>query len=326
VANSYGNEDRANISSTFNEIDQASRMLQSRFGLRAELADSIAVESFISGSASVEGGVGANFGVARIGASANLSGGKSKRWSNSDLASVSRDGARIDDALQQWSQTRGWSQNKDSFRRSIVTSGRSDTASTASGISSNMSEALTKSAEAKKFFEAAHRLEERWSVSEGGGVQGSLNTSDSFLQFAREEISSTPLVYQSFDPANATHWASSDPRISSERQLLVARYISRASEAMRRDVQEHLTSPDSAGLASPSTSRGAARQIGLQRSDVHLPHLHSDLQGSVDLLLEVQSTQKQGGQIISHRRAELESRTQGAGSMSREGAKAARDR
>lgn len=324
VSDSYGNEDRANISSTFNEVDQASRMLQSRFGLRAEVADSIAVENFVSGSASVEGGLGANFGAARIGASANLSGGKSKRWSDSDLASVSRDGARINDALHQWSQTHGWSQNRDSFNRSMVNSGRSDVNSSTSGISSSMSEAFTRSAEARKFFEEARRVEERWSISDGNGVQGSLNTSDSFLQFAREEIFGTPLVYRSFDPANATHWASSDPQISSERDLLVTRYISRASETMRRDVQEHLASPTATGLYSPSTSRSAGREADAGRVGVHLSGSNSP--STTDLLPEVRLVQQQGEKIISRRHAELELRTQGAGSISREAAKAARDR
>ena len=322
VSDSYGAEDRANISSTFNEVDQASRMLQSRFGLRAEVADSIAVESFVSGSASVEGGLGANFGAARIGASGNLSGGKSKRWADSDVASVSRDGARINDALHQWSQNHGWSQNRDSFERSITTSGQSDVNSRGSGISSSMSKAFTQTAEARKFFEEARRIEARWSMSDGSGVQGSLNTSDAFLAFAREEISSTPLVYRSFDPANATHWASSDPQIRIERRLLVARYISQASEAMRRDVQEHMSSPSSAGLSLPRMSLDS--EVGAVSAGGSMPSTApSDVE---NLRSRVRSAQEQGEQIIERRRATLENGTQGAGSMSRDGAKAARER
>ena len=63
IANSYGAEDRSNITSSFNEVDQASRMLQSRFGLRAEVADSIATEKFVSGSLGANAGLSGKIGV-----------------------------------------------------------------------------------------------------------------------------------------------------------------------------------------------------------------------------------------------------------------------
>ena len=322
VSDSYGNEDRANISSTFNEVDQASKMLQTRFGLRAEVADAIAVEKFVSGSASVEGGIGANFGVARIGASASLSGGKSKRWSQSDVASVSREGSRINDALHQWSETHGWSQSKDTFDRSAVSTSRSEVASNASGISSSVAEAHTLTKEARAYFEEAKRFESRWSSSEGSGVQGSLNTSDAFLSFARSEITTTPMVYQTFDPANATHWATSDPQISRERQLLVSRYMGTVSQAMRADVESHLSAPTPSGLTPPSAG------AGVQLPAAHMMPMSSDTSsirsGSDSISNEVTERQLEGQQRIHARTHNLDADTRGAGVRSREGLKAAR--
>ena len=248
VSDSYGNEDRANISSTFNEVDQASRMLQSRFGLRAEVADSIAVEKFVSGSARAEAGIGANFGAARIGASGSASAGITRRWTDNDVASVSRDGARIEDALNQWSSNRGWAKNRDTFDRSAVATSQSNISSRASGISSSITEAQNFSREARKFYEAANRLEQRWSVSNGDTVSGALNTSDAFLAFARDEIAKTPLVYGKFDPANATHWSSGEPQIGRERDMLLQRYVSHASNRMRTELAGHLVAPSPAGI------------------------------------------------------------------------------
>ncbi|WP_156681159.1 conjugal transfer protein TraG N-terminal domain-containing protein [Sphingomonas profundi] len=79
VSDSYGNEDRANISSTFAEVDQASKMLQTRFGLRAEVADSIAVEKYLSGSASLNASAGGSLGIVAGAVSASGSGGIAKR-------------------------------------------------------------------------------------------------------------------------------------------------------------------------------------------------------------------------------------------------------
>lgn len=173
-----------------------------------------------------------------------------------------------------------------------------------------------------KLFAEAKRFESRWSSSEGSGVQGSLNTSDAFLNFARSEITRTPMVYQSFDPANATHWATSDPQISRERQLLVSRYMGTVSQAMRADVENHLSAPTPSGLAHPSAGAG-----------VQLPAAHmmpssiatsSIRRGSDSISNEVIERQLEGQQPIHARTRNLDADTRGAGVRSREGLKAAR--
>ena len=206
----------------------------------------------------------------------------------------------------------------------MTTSGRSDVNSSASGLSSNVSESVTKTSEARRYFEEAHRLEERWSVSDGNGVHGSLNSTDAFLQFARAEIAATPLVYKSFDPANATHWVASDPQISGERSLLVTRYIASASDEMRRELEGSLRSPDAIGLSSPQQVPTSGSEIGARSAVVRSAVEQSS--SATDLLPEVRSAQERGEQAISRRRASLELRTQGAGSMSQEAAEAARHR
>ena len=256
VANSYGNEDRANISSSFSEVDQASRMLQNRFGIRREVADSIATEKFVNGQATVTAGVGGNWGIAEASAKASATAGIGKRWNSSDVASVTRDADRIDGALEQWSTSRGWSNNRDAFSRSVSTSSRSDVSSQASGISSSVTNAETQSREARRYFETASRLESRWSLSDGRSVAGSLNTTDAFLDFARAEIASTPLVYRHFDPANAADWHSSDPDVAGERALLVTRYIERAGSLIREDAERQLHGPTSEGIISPAVAPG----------------------------------------------------------------------
>lgn len=331
IADSYGAEDRSNITSSFNEVDQASRMLQSRFGLRAEVADSIAVEKFVSGSAGVEGGVGANFGVARIGASASLSGGKSKRWTDSDIASVSRDGTRIQDALEQWSTNRGWSENQDSFSRSVATSSRSDVTSRASGITSSITEAQSFSREAREFYEEADRLEQRWSSSDSDGVSGSLNTSDAFLSFARAEIASTPLVYRSFDPANATHWSSDDPQIAMERDLLISRYVDSVGQQMRDEIEARLSSPSAEGIERPAISSASDVHAAGRASAASVPGI-SAASADADLVErsevirdEVMDAQSRGSELIERNRQIRDADTSGAaGAPSRAGAERAR--
>ena len=329
VSDSYGTENRANISSTFNEVDQASRMLQSRFGLRAEVADSIAVEKFVSGSARAEAGIGANFGAARIGASASASAGVTRRWTDNDVASVSRDGARIEDALNQWSSNRGWAKNRDTFDRSVVATSQSNVSSRASGISSSITEAQSLSREARKFYEEANRLEQRWSLNDGGTVSGALNTSDAFLTFARDEIARTPLVYGNFDPANATHWSSGDPQIGRERDMLLQRYVSHVSSQMRTDLAARLVTPSSAGIAVPPL-RGS--------SDVREFRSDEKVTGSVPdglkatgisaeagrIRAEVDAAQHRGEARVSQSRRLREADTASVGPPTKNGADSAR--
>lgn len=332
VANSYGTEDRSTISSSFNEVDQASRMLQSRFGLRAEVADSIATEKFVSGSASLNASVGGNLGIVSGRVSATGSAGASKRWTDNDTASVSREGSKIQDALQSWSNNHGWSENRDTFNRAVATSSRSDVSSSASGISSSVTEAQSFSKEARRFYEEADRLETRWSARDGEGVSGSLNTSDAFLSFARAEIAGTPLVYRDFNPANATDWQSSDPQIALERDLLMSRYVEHVGAGMRAEIEEHLVAPQATGIARPAvSSEGGVRSSGVARAGL-VPTLEG---GSADVPLldraegiraEVSDAQVRGAGTVDRQRQMREADTAGAaGGPNSGGAERARE-
>ncbi|TVV77470.1 conjugal transfer protein TraG N-terminal domain-containing protein [Sphingomonas solaris] len=332
IANSYGAEDRSNISSSFNEVDQASRMLQSRFGLRAEVADSIATEKFVSGSAGIDGGIGMNLGVAKMGASANARGGASKRWTDSDTATVSREGGRIADALEQWSTNRGWSENRDTFDRSVATSSRSDVSSSAAGISSSVSEAKSFSREARRFYEEANRLETRWSAREGEGVSGSLNTSDAFLAFARAEIAGTPLVYRDFDPANATHWHSADPQVAFERDLLMSKYVEQVGTNMRAEIEERLAAPDASGLDRPAVSSEQDVRLRGAAEAGSVPTLANAAEGgalrerSGAIRSEVSNAQGRGADIIERKRRSRDAdTTHAAAAPSTDGAERARE-
>jgi len=318
IANSYGAEDRSNISSSFSEVDQASRMLQSRFGLRAEVADSIATEKFVSGSLGANAGLSGKVGVLSGGISGSLSGGAAKRWTDSDVASVSRDGSRIEDALESWSTNHGWSQNRDAFERSVATSSRSDVSSNASGISLSLTEAQSFSREARRFYEEADRLETRWSARDGEGVSGSLNTSDAFLAFARAEIANTPLVYSDFDPANATHWHSANGQVALERDLLMSKYVEHVGQSMRDEIAEHLTAPDARGLSRPKVSSGGeVRAVGAARSGL-LPNMLASgvdgafLEGGDAIRSEVASAQVKGTETIESKRRTRDADTAGA--------------
>ena len=329
VSDSYGNEDRANISSTFNEVDQASRMLQSRFGLRAEVADSIAAEKFITGSVGVNASVGRSFGVAAANLAGSLSGGASKRWSANDVAAVSRDQNRIQDALQQWSSNHGWSTNRDTFDRAIASSTRSDVSSRATGISSSASEARTQSQEARRYFEEATRLEARWSIRDDASASGSLNSSDAFLKFARDEIASTPLVYRSFDPANATHWSSDNAELASERTLLVQRYISSAGKRIREEASAHLKVPSSDGLTRPGSLPEIPlppRSVDVGLSPAMLADSREVEENGASLRQEVDRRQHTGEAFIKRQRDSRRADTVGAEVVSRGAAKAVRAR
>ena len=332
IADSYGAEDRSNISKSFNEVDQASHMLQSRFGLRAEVADSIATEKFVSGSLGANAGIGANFGVAKAGASANGSVGASRRWTDSDVAAVSRDGSRIQDALQSWSSNHGWSQNRDAFDRSVSTSSRSDVSSSASGISSSVTEAQNFSREARRFYEEASRLESRWSARDSDGVSGSLNTSDAFLAFARAEMATTPLVYRDFDPANASHWHSSDPQVASERNLLMSKYVDQVGANMRVEIEGHLAAPDANGLSRPTETSGDDVRAGRAMTLGPVPTVEglvgnrALLDRTDDIRTKVFHAQDRGAHLIGQERQDREADTAGAAAgPTPEGAERARE-
>lgn len=330
IADSYGAEDRANISTSFNEVDQASRMLQSRFGLRAEVANTIAVEKFISGSLGANLGLGGKFGAASAGISGTLTGGLAKRWTESDVASVSRDGSRIEEALESWSVNHGWSANRDAFERSVATSSRSDVSSNASGITASFTEAQNFSREARRFYDVADRFESRWSIRDGEGVSGLLNTSDAFLDFARAEIAATPVFYREFDPANATHWHSADTQIAFERDMLISRYLEHVGDTMRNEIEEHLQAPISSGQVAPSiTSEQEVRASGAALSVTEMAN-----PTAADLLLErvetvrseVSDGQAAGGQMVASKQRIRDADTAvAAAGPSADGADRARD-
>ena len=326
VADSFGSENRANITSSFNEVDQASQMLQNRFGLRREVADSIATEKFVNGQGTVTVGAGGNWGIAEVSARVSATAGIGKRWNASDVASVSRDADRIDGALQQWSTNRNWSNNRDTFDRSVSTSSRADVSSQASGVSTSATNAQSQSREARKYFETASRLESRWSVSDGHGVSGSLNSTDAFLDFARAEIASTPLVYRRFDPASATDWHSSDPEVAAERSMLVGRYIERTGALIRADAEQHLREPTSNGIEVPAPERSAPKLVG-RSSSILATSLSSPATRSADssVAAEVDGNISGGKLAISARNAAVRRNAQGAGDLDA-GASAVRNR
>ena len=309
IANSYGAEDRSNITSSFNHVDQASHMLQSRFGLRAEVADAIATESFVTGSANASAGVGGKLGPVTLGASAGAGAGRSRRWTTNDVAAVSRDGSRIQDALQSWATNHGWSQNRDAFDRSVSTSSRSDVTAKASGLSSSVTDAQSFSREARRYFEESNRLEARWSTRDSNGISGSLNTSDAFLAFARAEIANTPLMFGHFDPANAMHWQSSDPAVAQERSLLLTKYVEHVGADMRAEVATHLREPGSAGLSRPNPPgrqilRPASRQSTIATAASADPLEQEALQArSEQIRAEVSSAQASGAAMIARKRS-----------------------
>lgn len=282
-------------------------MLQSRFGLRAEVADAIAVEKFVSGSVEGSAGVGVNFGVARGGGSVNGSVGAARRWTDSDVAAISRDESRIQDAMESWSNNRGWTQNRDTFQRSTSTSSRSDVASRAEGISASVTDAQSFSREARRFYEQADRSEKRWPIRDDHGVSGSLNTSDAFLAFARAAITNTPLVYGHFDPADAQDWQSSDPEIATERSLLLSKYVERVGSEMRAEIKQHLGQPDATGLSAPrapteSAVRAGAIHVGGPTGLESAPG-RTLVQEARAIRDEAIEKQRRGGALIEQRRA-----------------------
>jgi conjugal transfer mating pair stabilization protein TraG len=269
VASSYGTDARAAISSSFREVEQASRMLQSRFGLREDDAEALAIEKFVSGSAGLGGRAAAGGGTLSGSLSASGTAGISRRSTDSESATRSREAARVQDALEQWAASREWSDSRDAFERSVATSSRSDVASSASGISSSITEAQSYSREARRYYEEAQRLEASWSLRNGEGSAGALNTSDGFLNFARAEIASTPFVYRQFDPANASHWHSNDTLIAEERDQLLRKFVEQSGRRMRENVEVRLASPAPVGISQPSVKgsddvgHGEALTLGL---------------------------------------------------------------
>ncbi len=253
------------------------------------------------------------------------------QWANSDIASISKDGNRIQDALKQWSNNRSWSKNRDTFQQSIISASQSNTSSTASGISSSLTQAQSLSREARQLYETADRLEQRWSAQDGRGVSGALNTSDAFLSFARSEIANTPLVFRAFDPANATHWSSNDREIASERGLLIGRYTDQIGREIRAEVSARLVSPDSEGIAAPSSImsgglgvRGVAVGSGAARSRGRASPETTLRQEGTAIRQEVDVRQSGGRGVVEQKTHDALAETPASSALSKQGAERAR--
>ena len=206
---------------------------------------------------------------------------------------------------------------------------QSDVSSRASGISSSITEAKSFSREARKFYEEANRLEQRWSLSDGATVSGALNTSDAFVTFARDEISKTPLVYGNFDPANATHWSSGDPQIGRERDMLLQRYVSHASNRMRTDLAARLVTPSSAGITGltvhGSSDVRALRSDGEAAGSVVGGIQATDISSEAESIrAEVDAAQHRGEARVSQSRRLREADTEAVGPPTKNSADRAR--
>lgn len=136
IETASGTSSSDSVQTAYSEVDQASNVLQQKYGLSRRAADDITVSWFLNGEASA--GVGGNFGPATL--SAGAKGGRNQSWTDSDIGIASEDRDKISGTLRQISDSHNWTSTRDGFLRTVSTSTNSRVRSTATGLNASLTE------------------------------------------------------------------------------------------------------------------------------------------------------------------------------------------
>lgn len=226
-----GTSNSDSIQTAFGEVDQASRNLQRQFGLSRRAADDLSTSWFLSGEAGAKAGI--SNGIA--GVSAGLRGGGTRTWTDSDIGIASEDRSRIFGSLSQMSESRNWSSTRDGFDRAVSTSSNASVSSTASGVSSSLTEAQTYTVEARRAEEIANRLEQQASLINGSSASGNLNLSQAYRDWGMLELQNNRDFYGNvrFDDVAF--------QLSERGQELQIKFVQAYAAKIEGDVQDRLT-------------------------------------------------------------------------------------
>ncbi len=271
-----GTNESNSVNKAFSEVDSASRNLQQQYGLSRRAADDITVSWFLNGDGAlaVKGEKGA--GSASLG----IKGGRNQSWTDSDIGIASEDRNRIMGSMNQISDSRNWSNTRDGFVRSVSSNSSSAIASSASGLTTSLTEAQSYTVEARRAEELASRLEDQATWYESNSAAGSLNLSQAYREWGMAEMETNRDYYGNarFDDINF--------QLSAEGQELQTRFVAGYADSLHDDIEDKLTLPEFAPVQSPnigsasdvrgsvstggrgSGSVGAAPDVGAIREEV----------------------------------------------------------
>jgi len=297
------------IGTAFSEVDNASRTLQQQFGLSRRASDDITVSWFLNGE--VNGGAGANVGVAQVGAKAR--GGRNQSWTDSDIGIASEDRGRIMGTLRQLSDSRNWSNTREGFLRETSSSSVSQVSTSSSGLSRSLTEAESYTREARRAEEMASRLENQASWYEANSAAGSLNLSQAYREWGMAEIESNRDYY------GPVRFDDIEFQMSARGQQLQSRFVESYADRLQDDIEADLSLPDFAAVSRPGIgSAGQVRARGAVGS-VGGPSM-PDAPDRSDITDEVERVRQQGRGRIGTVRGYLDRQTQGATGASEEAA------
>ena len=297
------------IGTAFSEVDNASRTLQQQFGLSRRASDDITISWFLNGE--VNGGAGANVGVAQVGAKAR--GGRNQSWTDSDIGIASEDRGRIMGTLRQLSDSRNWSNTREGFLRETSSSSVSQVSTRSSGLSRSLTEAESYTREARRAEEMASRLENQASWYEANSAAGSLNLSQAYREWGMAEIESNRDYY------GPVRFDDIEFQMSARGQQLQSRFVESYADRMQDDIEADLSLPDFAPVSRPGIgSAGQVRARGAvgSASGPSMPNAPD----RSDITDEVERVRQQGRGRIGTVRGYLDRQTQGATGASEEAA------
>lgn len=306
-----GQSNSDSIQTAFSEVDQASSSLQRQFGLSRRAADDISTSWFLNGDASGAAVLGDQDSIFRAGA--GLKGGRNQTWTDSDIGIASEDRSRIAGSLQQMSDSRNWSSTRDGFMRSVSTSSSSSVSSTASGMSTSLTEAQSYTREARRAEELANRLETQASFFEGNSTAGSLNLSQAYREWGLAEIERNRDFYGDvrFDDVAF--------QLSDEGQALQAKFVAGYAEQLRNNMEDRLVLQPGSAVARPViSSADAVRQssgIGIGDNNGSVPQVNP-----AGIRDEVARAQEDGRQRVRTAREGLDAITEDSRGASAEAA------
>ena len=296
------------IGSALTEVDSASRNLQQQFGLSRRAADDITVSWFLNGEATA--GIGGRIGPIELGGKAR--GGRNQSWTASDVGIASEDRSRILGALQQTSDSRNWSSTREGFLRETSSNSSSQVSSSASGLTTSLTEAQSYTVEARRADELASRLENQATWYEGSNAAGSLNLSQTYREWGMAEMEANRDYY---GPAR---FDDIEFQMSAQGQQLQARFVESYADRLHEQIADELVLPATAPVTRPSI--GSAQDV---RASGPVGDSRGSIQTAVDraqISAEVGEVQQRGRAEIEQSRRVLDSQTKGANGASAEAA------
>ncbi|HEY9091524.1 conjugal transfer protein TraG N-terminal domain-containing protein [Parasphingorhabdus sp.] len=282
-----GTNESNSVHKAFSEVDSASRNLQQQYGLSRRAADDITVSWFLNGDAAL--GVKGEKGA--LNSNLGLKGGRNHSWTDSDIGIASEDRNRIMGSLNQISENRNWSKTRDGFVRSVSSSSSSEISSSASGLTTSLTEAQSYTVEARRSEELASRLEDQATWYESNNAAGSLNLSQAYREWGMAEMGSNRDYYgnERFDDINF--------QLSAEGQELQTRFVSGYADRLHDDIEDKLTMPEFSSVQRPnvSGSAGVRGSVSLGSSSSGSVDSAPDINGIGD---EVAGAQARGNKRI----------------------------